>query len=284
MWLPSSDDPEMRAFAVKNQRVKFSDSSGGARQFKQKILDVDEQEKQIAAALKIRYDDVLFGNTLFKNLGGGKFEEVSGKAGMETFWPWGVATGDFDNDGFEDVFIPSGMGYPFFYWPNVLMMNNGNETFTDHAKGEGMEPPARGIYQEQRFAGKPASRSSRAAAVADFRGVGRLDLVVNNFNDQPYYFQNEFPGRNYVQFRLRGTKSNRDAIGAVVRLYVGKEVMTRQVNPAGGYLSQSSKTVHFGLGDRPQVDRVEIRWPSGLRQTIERPALNRKHDLIEPES
>src|SRR5262245_28252908 len=218
-------------------------------------------EKEYADKFKIRYQEVLFGNTLFKNLGGGKFEEVSDKAGMETWWPWGIATGDFDNDGYEDVFLASGMGYPFFYWRNYLMMNNGNETFTDRSQSTGIEPPARGIYLDERIGKKPATRSSRCVAVADFDGDGRLDIVTNNFNDHPYYFKNNFPRKNYIAFKLRGTKSNRDAIGALVTIHIGKEIMVRQVNPAGGYLSQSSKTVHFGLGDRSMVDRVEIRWP-----------------------
>src|SRR5262249_59270319 len=98
-------------------------------------------ETWFADTFKIRYDEVLFGNTLFKRLPSGKFEEVSDKAHMETFWPWGVATGDFDNDGHEDVFLPSGMGYPWSYWPNALMMNNGDETFTDQAAELGIDPP-----------------------------------------------------------------------------------------------------------------------------------------------
>jgi hypothetical protein len=282
MWLPSRNDPQLQAFCRKNRRVKYPDVSGGARQFPHLSPDVEDQVQRLNAALHIKADEVVFGNTFFKNLGGGKFEEVSDRAGLETFWPWGIVAGDFDNDGYEDVFLASGMGYPFFYWPNALLMNNGDETFSDHSRAEDVEPPARGIYQEQPLAGKPAARSSRAAAVADFRGVGRLDIVVNNFNDRPYYFQNQFPPRTYVQFRLRGTRSNHDAIGAVLRLYTRDGVMTRQVEPAGGYLSQSSKTVHFGLGGLARVQRVEIRWPSGRRQTISRPALNQCHDVEEP--
>jgi len=259
----------------------------------------DEKKKNRQVALdsldlRSRPADDIFGNTFYKNLGKGKFKEMSDKAGLETFWPWGIATGDFDNDGYEDVFIPSGMGYPYFYWPNQLLMNNGDETFTNQAEALGIEPPPRGTYFDEKVGGRRAARSSRAAAVADFHGDGRLDIVVNNFNDYPYYFRNRQPRRNYIAFRLRGAmtdrdppqkgtgQSNRDAIGAVVRLHVGKEVMTRQLNSAGGYLAQSSKTLHFGLGDRSKVDRVEIRWPGGRHQTIDNPMINRLQEIAEP--
>jgi hypothetical protein len=191
--------------------------------------------------------------------------------------------GDFDNDGCEDVFLPSGMGYPYFYWPSSLMRNNGDGTFTDRAAEEGIEPPAEGQFLSKQIGGKPAARSSRCAATADFDGDGRLELMVNNFNDRPYYFKNEFPRRHYVSFRLHGTKSNHDAIGAVVKLRVGQQVLVRQVHCTGGYLSQSSKTLHFGLGDRGRVEHAEIVWPSGMRQVLESPAVDRLHDVTEPE-
>ena len=228
------------------------------------------------------FDALLFGNALYRNLGHGKFAETAVAAGLETLWPWGVATGDFDNDGHEDVFLPSGMGYPYYYWPNQLMMNNGDGTFHDRAADFGIEPPRGGIYLEERVAGRQATRSSRAAVVADFDGDGRLEIVTNNFNDRPYYFANRFPRRNYVELRLTGTQSNRDAIGAVVRLWVGKTMMVRQVNPAGGYLSHSSRMVHFGLGDHTKVDRIEIRWPRGIVQRLDNPEINTLLQIREP--
>ncbi|HUY31862.1 MAG TPA: CRTAC1 family protein [Pirellulales bacterium] len=238
-------------------------------------------EKRFADRLGVDFESLLYGNTLFHNDGDGRFTEVSDAAGMETFWPWGVAVGDFDNDGHEDAFLPSGMGYPWFYWPSCLMLNGGDGTFTDRAAAAGIEPPLGGPYLPGRINGKHPTRSSRCAAVADFDGDGRLELLVNNFNDRPYYFRNQFPQRHFLAFRLRGTKSNRDAVGAVVRLYSGERVIVRQVHCAGGYLSQSSKTLYFGLGDRERVDRAEIRWPSGTRQVVESPAVDRLHEVTE---
>jgi len=226
----------------------------------------------------------VFDNTFYRNDGGGKFTEVSQAAGLETFWPWGIATGDFDNDGYEDIFITAGMGFPFYYWPNSLMLNQGNGTFDDQADDCGVEPPPRGLYSPNRIKGQRAARSSRCAVTGDFDGDGRLAVVVNNFNNQPYYFKNIAPPKNWVEYRLRGTRSNRDAIGALVRIHAGDRVMLRQVLASGGYLAQSSKTVHFGLGERTKIDKVEVRWPgrSDWREIIDR-AINKCHDLTEPD-
>jgi enediyne biosynthesis protein E4 len=280
MWMGLDTRHTSLEQATQMQNRRFLSPNGPTAN--EDVADFIPNQRQTFATEGENYDELLFGNALYRNLGHGKFAETAIAAGLETFWPWGIATGDYDNDGNEDVFITAGMGYPFYYWPNSLMMNNGNGTFRDRASVLGIEPPTGGIYQEKNIGRLPAARSTRSAAVADFDGDGRLDIVTNNFNDRPYFFANRFPRRNYVEFRLTGTTSNRDAIGAVIRLWAGSKVMIRQVSPAGGYLSQSSRTVHFGLGDMNKVDRIEIRWPRGIVQTLNNPGINVLHQIREP--
>jgi hypothetical protein len=277
MWVDPSGPPPDNMPEVEKKKYKYA--AGPAAEFN---LARAEDEKVQAQVIGYKIEEVLFGNAFFRNDGGGKFTEASDKAGLETFWPWGIATGDFDHDGYEDAFVPAGMGYPFFYWPNSLMMNQRDGTFRDRAKDLGVEPPPRGVNLPEKLGGKDATRSSRCAVTADFNADGLLDIVANNFNDQPYFFKNQHAKKNYIAFRLQGTKSNRDAIGAVVKLSRGDKVMTRQVRSACGYLSHSTRIAHFGLGDSPEFDRVEITWPSGIKQTVEKPAPNQLHVIVEP--
>ncbi|MFO0932980.1 MAG: CRTAC1 family protein [Planctomycetota bacterium] len=230
---------------------------------------------------RLRFDvaGVVFGNALYRAEGGGKFTELSDVAGAETLWPWGIAAADFDADGHQDAYVPTGMGYPYGYRRSPLLMNRGNGSFADAAAAAGLEPFPGGRNQAEPIGGKPAARSARSAAVGDFDADGRPDLVVNLFNDRAMLFMNRSPARSWVGFRLTGTGRNRDAIGAVVRVKAGGRTYVRQVDAAGGYLAQSSRTLHFGLGDARTIDEVTVRWPDGKVETLADVAVGRVHAL-----
>jgi enediyne biosynthesis protein E4 len=107
-------------------------------------------------------------------------------------------------------------------------------------------------------------------AVADFNNDGRLDLVMNNNNETPVLYLNNLKKSGHsVELKLVGTESNRDAIGACVRLTAGGKTMMRQVEAGSGYASQMMLPLHFGLGKADRIDAVEIRWPSGRVQHLE---------------
>ena len=113
-------------------------------------------------------------------------------------------------------------------------------------------------------------KDGRGVAVADFNNDGRLDLVMNNNNETPVlYLNNLKKSGNSVELKLVGTESNRDAIGACVRLTAGGKTMMRQVEAGSGYASQMMLPLHFGLGKADRVDGIEIRWPSGKVQRFE---------------
>src|SRR5262249_28268386 len=126
MWMGTDWDHRSLPLALEYEKKKFSSSNGP---FVSQDPEQIAREKDFGREVGDRGEDVGYGKTFYRNEGGGKFTEISDGADLETFWPWSIATGDFDNDGWEDVFIASGMGYPYYYWPNYLMMNQGDGTF-----------------------------------------------------------------------------------------------------------------------------------------------------------
>src|SRR5262249_20425448 len=142
MWMGLDATSQWQRTATMFKNAKFPSIYGPRAVADPALL---EWEQQMGRDIGFGHEEPIFGNAFYRNEGGGKFTEISDAAGLETFWPWGIAVGHFHNDGYEDIFIPSGMGYPFYYWPNALMMNQGDGTFKDRATDFGLEPPARGI-------------------------------------------------------------------------------------------------------------------------------------------
>ncbi len=130
--------------------------------------------------------------------------------------------------------------------------------------------------------GADSDGDGRAAVAADFRNCGQLDLVVRQSGGGAlFYFENRFPKKNWLSVSLEGITSNRPGIGARLVAEVNGKKIVREMYPHNGYFSQAPNRVHFGLGDAAKVDRLTIRWPSGLEQELKELAGNRHVTVTE---
>jgi hypothetical protein len=241
----------------------------------------------------------LFGNAFYRNEGNGTFSEISGDIGAENYWPWGFSVSDLNADGFDDVFITSGMGYPFRYGVNTLLLNDRGKRFRDSEFILGVEPRrdrrATGLSfvldaseedKEHRLVKHYgltgsvevwAALSSRSSVLFDIDDDGDLDIVTNEFNDGPMVLVSDLAEKKAIRFlkvELEGSRSNRSGIGARVVLEAAGKRYTKVNDGKSGYLSQSEIPLYFGLGDAATVDRIRVFWPSGPlgeAQTIQGP-------------
>jgi len=197
---------------------------------------------------------------------GDHFIDVAREAGIASLTKapvkWGTGFGDFDNDGWLDILVANGNFSSLldtlpkqdrFAEPIQLFRNRGNLTFEEMADGAGLNTGP--------------LHSRRGAAFGDINNDGKLDMVVFNAGAPPSVFVNETKNTNHrVLFRLIGTKSNRAAVGARVRVSTSKMMQIDEVHAGGSYNSTSDTRLHFGLGSESTMNKIEVFWPSGLRQ------------------
>ena len=206
---------------------------------------------------------------LYRNLGDGTFEDVTLKAGAGVgSFPhvnWGAGLVDFDNDGDRDLYVACGHlqdlidkmdSTTSFHARNILLENTGDGRFSDisDSSGDGMQ----------------VKLASRGAAFGDLDDDGAIDAVILNLNREPTILRNESANDNHwIRVRLHGTKTNRDGVGARVTVVAGDLTQVDEVHAGRGYQSHYGTRLHFGLGNRQQVDRIEVRWIGGGVDVVE---------------
>ena len=250
----------------------------------------------------------IFGNELFANRGHDRFEEVSDSVGVETYWPWGPSVDDLNADGWDDIFIAAGMNFPFRYGINSVLLNENGRHFLPSEFVLGVEPRPHGLTQvwftldcngegafnplcaacsqpdsvasachldASRHLTMMGSLGTRSAVALDLDGDGDLDIVTNEFNGYPQVLVSNLAQRhriNFLKIRLRGTRSNREGLGAEVTVVLPDwRRILKPLDGKSGYLSQSDLPLYFGLAGADHADGIEVRWPSGRRQTVTGP-------------
>ena len=228
-------------------------------------------------------DFALDNTPLYRNEGKWDFQDVSYPSGIGLpslpLVKWGIAFVDLDNDGWLDLFTVAGHVYPQaerftsgakYREPKLLQFNQGDGTFCDASDQAG---PA---------IQKP--RVSRGLAVGDLFNDGNMDLVVEDLVGSPMILRNHgLPGKHWVSLELAGTRSNRLAIGARLKLVAGGMTQTSEIPSGGSYLSQHDLRVHFGLDKATTIDSLEIRWPSGKVETITKLEADKFYSILEGE-
>jgi hypothetical protein len=201
--------------------------------------------------------------SLYKNLGSGFFEDVTVATGAGTgtlpYVTWGTSFVDFDNDGDRDLFIACGHlldnvelfdDTTTYHERNIILMNTGNDKFVDVSDtcGDGMK----------------VKLSSRGAGFDDLDNDGDVDVVILNSRREPTILRNDSLSKgHWLQVRLQGVKTNRDGVGAHVKVVAGDLTLLDEVHSGRGYQSHYGIRLHFGLGGRERVDHVEVRWVGG---------------------
>lgn len=213
---------------------------------------------------------------LWRNLGDGLFEDVSGVAGLASLRPlvsWGVGFTDFDNDGWLDLLYANGhaidraAGPTHAYAQPLRLFRGNNGRFTEETLTAELRQPLVG----------------RGSAFGDLDNDGRVDAVVSNLEGKTLILHNVTPTPgNWLSLKLVGNKSNRQGLGAQVKIVAADEVWNLEAKTARSIYSASDSRLHVGIGEKDRLDRIEVRWPSGRRSLLENIPANRQIEVREP--
>ena len=217
---------------------------------------------------------------VYLNKGKGGFTEITARSGMTTLSNsmagYSPNIADFDNDGWKDIFVSRG----HVQSPDMadrLQIDQPNTVFRNL---DGTRFAA--LTEEAGFKSQSPKRH-RGSAFGDFNHDGKLDLVVTALSAPAEIWTNDSPNQNHwLEIKPRGTKSNRDAIGARIRLTAAGKTQYAYVSTASGYASSSAGPVHFGLADAKAADEIEIRWPSGTIQILKNVTAGQIVQVTEP--
>ncbi len=231
-----------------------------------------------------------------------RYTNHAGSLGVELGgWSWGAQFGDFNNDGFVDLFLTNGYisaDRASNYWYDYSLIAGANKAIISDAKNwpdmkgrslAGYQQKCLWVNRNGKFAdvcqavGIRDTYDGRAVAMVDLWNRGVLDLVLANQNGPLLIYKNSVAKENdWIQFELKGSKSNRSAIGAQIRLTWNGRTQVQEVSGGNGYASQNQRRLHFGLGKDAKIDRAEIIWPGSKRtQEILSPTKNTLHRIEE---
>lgn len=272
-------------------------------QFRQKTTQNANSQSKYTSLIRNGYFEPVVRNVLQRNNGNGSFSDIGCMAGIyKTDWSWSGLLADFDNDGWKDLAITNGyrrevsdLDFIEFTFPlirdknipireqfadvydflniiptyklrNFVYRNNGDWTFEDKT----------GDW----FTSKASW--SNGAAWADLDNDGDIDYIVSNLEDPAFIYQNMASDQstgNYLQFNLEGSAQNPKGIGASVTIHYENQLQYLEMNPTRGIFSSVEHLLHFGLGKTSQVDKIVVRWPNGLAQTITNVKANQRLTL-----
>jgi hypothetical protein len=212
--------------------------------------------------------------SLYKNLGNGVFTDVANPAGISMaaaqFVGWSSCFTDYDNDGDIDIFKSNGALKHLYGQESQLFENDGKGKFSEISVNLGP------YFSEEKV--------GRGATLGDYDNDGDIDVFIINLNDKCSFLRNNKGNtKNWVTLDLEGTSSNRDGVGARITLTAGGKKQVTQKRSTAGYLSQNDHRIHFGLDSNSTVENIEIKWPSGIVQTLTGVQANQIIKVVEPE-